>query len=55
MEYKILVGLLCALLAVVFTVGAFALVLGIGPLIFAVVATVVGGVGMVSIANLLKD
>lgn len=53
MEFKILVGLLCAMLAVVFTVGALALALGIGPVIFSLAATAVGGFGMVSVATLL--
>lgn len=55
MEYKILVGLLCALLAVVFAVGALAFALNIGPAIFSLVATVVGGVGMVSVASLIEE
>lgn len=55
MEYKILIGLLCAMLAVVFAVGALALALGIGPIIFSLVATVVGGVGMISTAGLIGE
>ena len=55
MEYKILIGLLCAMLAVVFAIGALALALGIGPRVFSIVATLVGGVGMVSIAGLIGE
>lgn len=55
MEFKILIGLLCALLAVVFAVGALGLALGIGPAIFSIAATVVGGVGMVSVATLIGE
>lgn len=55
MEFKILVGLLCALLAVVFAVGALALALGIGPVIFSLAATAVGGFGMVSVATLIGE
>lgn len=55
MEYKILIGLLCAMLAVVFAIGALGLALGIGPVVFSLVATVVGGVGMISIAGLIGE
>jgi len=55
MEYKILIGLLCVMLAVVFAIGALGLALGIGPIVFSLAATVVGGVGMVSIAGLIGD
>lgn len=55
MEYKILIGFICALLAVVFAVGALALALGIGPVIFSLAATAVGGFGMVSVATLIGE
>ncbi len=53
MEYKILIGLFCALLAIVFTIGAFALVLGIGPVLFALVGVTVSGAGLVVLSGLL--
>jgi hypothetical protein len=55
MEYKILVGLFCSLLLVVFTIGALALALGIGPIVFSLCAVVVSATGLFFVSNLLGE
>jgi hypothetical protein len=55
MEYKILIGFICALLAVVFAVGALALALGIGPFVFSLCTVAVSGAGLVVLSGLLGE
>jgi len=54
-EYKILLGLFCALLAVVFAIGALGLALGIGPILFSLCAVTVSGAGLVVLSGLLGE
>jgi hypothetical protein len=55
MEYKILLGLFCALLLVVFTIGALGLALGIGPVVFSLCAVAVSGAGLFVVSGLLGE
>ena len=55
MEFKILIGIFCALLFVVFTVGAFGLILGIGPIVFSLCIVAVSGAGLVVLSGLLGE
>ena len=55
MEYKILIGIFCALLAVVFAVGALGLALGIGPFVFSLCTVAVSGAGLVVLSGLLGE
>lgn len=55
MEYKILIGIFCALLAVVFAVGALSLALGIGPFVFSLCTVAVSGAGLVVLSGLLGE
>ncbi len=55
MEYKILLGIMCALLLVVFAIGALALALGIGPVLVSLCAIVVSGGALVSVSGLLGE
>ena len=55
MEFKILIGIFCALLAVVFAVGALSLALGIGPFVFSLCTVAVSGAGLFVVSGLLGD
>jgi hypothetical protein len=55
MEYKILLGLVCALLLVAFSVGALALALGIGSVIVSLCTVSVTGVGLFVVSGLLGE
>jgi uncharacterized membrane protein len=55
MEYKILIGIFCALLAVVFAIGALGLALGIGPFVFSLCTVAVSGAGLVVLSGLLGE
>lgn len=55
MEYKILLGLLCALLLGAFSVGALALALGIGPVVVSLCTIAVSGAGLVVFSGLIGE
>lgn len=55
MEYKILIGLFCAMLAVVFAIGALGLALGIGPVFMSLAMATIGGFAMVVFSGWLSD
>lgn len=55
MEYKILLGLVCAMLLVAFSVGALALALGIGSVIVSLCTVSVTGVGLFVVSGLLGE
>lgn len=55
MEFKILLGLFCALLLGAFAVGALALALGIGPVVVSLCTVAVSGAGLVVFSGLLGE
>lgn len=55
MEYKILLGLLCALLLGAFAVGALALALGIGPVVVSLCTVALSGAGLFVVSGLLGE
>lgn len=55
MEYKILLGLFCALLLGAFAVGALALALGIGSVVVSLCTVAVSGAGLFVVAGLLGE
>jgi hypothetical protein len=52
---KILLGLVCALMLVLFAIGGLGLALGIGPMFYSVAYLMVGGVGLVVFSGLLGE
>jgi hypothetical protein len=55
MEFKILIGIFCAFLTIVFAIGALGLALGIGPFVFSLCTVAVSGVGLVVLSGLLGE
>jgi hypothetical protein len=55
MEYKILLGLFCALLLGAFAVGALALALGIGSVVVSLCTVAVSGAGLFVVSGLLGE
>lgn len=52
---KIFLGLVCAVCAALFAIGALGLALNIGPMFYPLALTTIGGFGMVVFSGLLGD
>ena len=52
---KIFIGLVCAIMLVIFAIGALGLMLGIGPMFYSLGLTIIGGVGLVVFSGLLGE
>lgn len=55
MFHKILVGLVCAVCAALFAIGALGLALNVGPVFYPLALTTIGGFGMIVFSGLLGD
>jgi hypothetical protein len=52
---KILLGLVCGLLLIVFAIGALGLMLDIGPMFYSLALSIIGGAGLVVFSGLLGE